>query len=397
MIVYLDNSSTTKQYDEVTKIMLKCMQDEYGNPSSLHSMGFASEKIIKKSREQVSEALSRSGLCASGEGYLFFNSGGTESDNTAIMGAAKARRRYGNKLITSEAEHPAVLESFKRLEEEGFEISLIGIDENCRIDMDQLKSEINEKTILISLMKVNNETGAIQPVLEAAEQKKNALFHTDAVQAFCRVPHSVQKADMISISSHKIHGPKGAGALWIKKVLNIKPLILGGGQKNKFRSGTENVPAIAGFGIAAEKASDGMEEKMKRMAGVRKYLLEGIKKEIQDIRVNSPAYSCYEKNQENGESLCSPSILNISFLGTRGEVILHSLEQEGIFVSTGAACSSNKKAKSHVLSAMGLSEKESEGAIRFSLSEVNTIEEMDRVVYNLKKAVDRFRKLGSLR
>ena len=194
-----------------------------------------------------------------------------------------------------------------------------------------------------------------------------------------------------------IHGPKGAGALWIKKGTNIKPLILGGGQENKFRSGTENVPAIAGFGIAAGKASDGMEEKMKRMSDIRKYLLEGIKLEIADISINSPVYSCYEKKQETGEALCSPSILNISFLGTRGEVILHRLEQEGIFVSTGSACSSNKKGKSHVLSAMGLSEKESESAIRFSLSETNTIEEMDHVVYNLKKAVDKFRKLGSLR
>lgn len=371
-MIYLDNSATTKQHEKVTETMLTYMQHDFGNPSSLYGLGVTAEKAIKDARKKVMKAIGRS------EGSFYFTSGGTEADSMAIFGAAMARKRRGRSIITSKAEHPAVLEACKRLEEQGFHVTYVGVDRQCRLNMEELEKAITEDTILITVMQVNNETGTIMPIDQIAQIKQNALLHTDAVQAFGKVKLS-EKADLLSVSGHKIHGPKGIGGLWIKKGVHIPAFLVGGGQEDGMRSGTENVPAIAGFGTAAE-----MTVHQPAAEEIRSYLLEGLKQEIKEISINSPEDGC-------------PSVLNVSFLGTRAEVLLHTLEQDEIYVSTGSACSSNKKGQSHVLKAMGLTDQEIEGAIRFSFGRYNTKAEMDIVVDKVKSAVARFRRLGSFR
>lgn len=387
-MIYIDNSATTKQYPQVTETMMKYMEEYFGNPSSMYQLGLDSEKAVKHARKQVEEAM------GAGNGTLIFTSGGTEADNTAIFGAARALRRRGNRIITSAVEHPAVLECCKRLEQDGYDVVYVGVDDKCRLDLERLEDAIDENTILVSLMQVNNEAGTIMPVdaVKDLMKKKNApgWFHCDAVQSFgkLQVPES---ADLISVSSHKIHGPKGAGALFVRKGIHLPVLIEGGGQEHGNRSGTENVPAITGFGTAAELSAKDRDEERQRVSVMRRALLKGLKDNLEDLKINSVE----EDGVASGQ--CCSSILNISFLGTRGEVLLHTLEQDGIYVSTGSACSSNKKDQSHVLGAMGLKDKEIEGALRFSFGRFNEIDEMEIVVDKVTAAVKRFRRLGSFR
>ena len=387
-MIYIDNSATTKQYPQVTETMTKYMEEYFGNPSSMYQLGLDSEKAVKHARKQVEEAM------GAGNGTLIFASGGTEADNTAIFGAARALRRRGNRIITSAVEHPAVLECCKRLEQDGYDVVYVGVDDKCRLDLERLEDAIDENTILVSLMQVNNEAGTIMPVdaVKDLMKKKNApgWFHCDAVQSFgkLQVPES---ADLISVSSHKIHGPKGAGALFVRKGIHLPALIEGGGQEHGNRSGTENVPAITGFGTAAELSAKDRDEERQRVSVMRRALLKGLKDNLEDLRINSVE----EDGVASGQ--CCSSILNISFLGTRGEVLLHTLEQDGIYVSTGSACSSNKKGQSHVLGAMGLKDREIEGALRFSFGRFNEIDEMEIVVDKVTAAVKRFRRLGSFR
>lgn len=395
MFVYLDNSSTTKQYDVVTDKMIQFMREDFGNASSLHRLGITAEKAMKAARKNVAESIGVN------DNEIIFTSGGTESDNMALLGTMWARKRRGKKIITTNIEHPAVLEAASRLEKLDFDVEYIKADEKGSIDAEALKDSLTEDTIMISIMGVNNEVGTIEPLKEIVDikneyNKKNGtdiLFHTDAVQALGKLPLITNGLDMISVSGHKIHGPKGIGALYIKKGLNIEPHLIGGGQEKNMRSGTENIPAIVGFGQAAKMAKENFDSRIKAMSRARNYLLEGIKAEIQDIKINS----IEEDSLTWASGKCCPSVLNISFLGTRAEVLLHTLEQSEIYVSTGSACSSNKKGTSHVLKAMGLKDKEIEGAIRFSFSEHNTVEEMDYVLEKLKMAVAKFRKLGSFR
>lgn len=436
-MIYLDNSSTTRQADEVTDVMTGVMKNDFGNPSSLHDMGLRAEKRVEDARRVFAATI------GADAGEVFFNSCGTEGSNMIFHGAVNSGKHRGNKIITTEVEHPAVLETCRRLEHEGVEVVRIGVDPMCRINMDDFVEALDDKVILVSVMTVNNETGTIMPVKEIAEiahsygqpggkwdryrsgildrnkpaqsreggdsfwedkrsgkddafwrdgsvrgVRKNRgriLVHTDAVQAYGKVDLRGTGADLMNFSGHKFHGPKGTGAVYIKKGIRIPSYITGGGQEKNLRSGTENVPGIAGLGEAARLAYTAFEENVRSMAEVRNYLLNGIIESIDDIRINSPQDGC-------------PSILNVSFRGTRGEVILHTLEEDGIFVSTGSACSSNKANKgSHVLQAMGLSKEEIEGALRFSFSRYNTREEMDFVLDRLKKAVKRFRKLGKFR
>jgi cysteine desulfurase len=377
-MIYLDNSATTRPYDAVISTVGHYMEEEYGNPSSLHRMGLNSEKAVKKARRQI--ALGLNGL----EKHVIFTSGGTESDNLAIFGAAMAHHRTGNHILTTAIEHPAVLEACKKLEKQGFVVDYIPVDRCGMVNPHDFKNAITDQTILISMMHVNNEVGSIQPIQEIAAMKGKALLHLDCVQSFGKIPLSASWADLLSISSHKIHGPKGIGALYATQNARIITQLVGGGQEYGLRSGTENVPGIAGFGLATEMAITTLSQRSAHARKLKEYLERGIRNDITDILVNST---------EQG----SPYILNISFLGTRGEVLLHSLEQNEIYVSTGAACSSNKKGKSHVLLAMGRNEKEIEGALRFSFSEFNTIEQMDEVLDRLKTAVVQFRKLGSFR
>lgn len=321
MLVYLDNSATTRQYDEVTDVMSRAMRENFGNPSSLHSLGLKAEKEVKNARKILAQSL------GAGEDEVFFTSCGTESDNTVLMGAAQAKKRRGKKIIVSAVEHPAILEPAKKLESMGFEVAYIGVDKQCRLNMESLKNAVTDDTILISVMGVNNETGTIMPIEEIARFKEeynrthgtDIWLHTDAVQAFGKILVNLKKeykgVDFLSASAHKIHGPKGMGMLYAKKGLNLVPFLLGGGQERHMRSGTENTPGIVGFGKAAELALTNFDERIQRMSAARKRLLEQIRAEIKDIRINSP----------EGEEAC-PSVLNISFLGTRGEVLLHTLE-----------------------------------------------------------------------
>lgn len=386
MFVYLDNSATTKPYKEVIEVMLRYSEHDYGNPSSLHRMGIAAEKAMKEARKSVAVSL------GAREEEIYFTSGGTEADNTALFGAVQARKRRGNKIITSQIEHPAILESCRKLEELGFQVAYVPVNRYGMIDTRALENEVNDQTILITIMQVNNEVGSIQPISEIIEMKNRIgnrlgteiLLHTDAVQSYGKLPVQTGGIDLLSVSGHKIHGPKGVGALYVRKGLNLQPYLFGGGQERGLRSGTENVPAVAGLGAAADLSGRNISRRIESMKKAKTYLAEGIQAEIQDI--------CFNSGPEG-----SPSILNVSFLGVRGEVLLHTLEQSDIYVSTGSACSSRKKGQSHVLKAMSLTDKEIEGAIRFSFSEFNTVEEMDFVLDRLKNAVQKFRKLGSFR
>ncbi|MGN0701699.1 MAG: cysteine desulfurase family protein [Lentihominibacter sp.] len=399
-MIYLDNSATTKQYDEVTEIMVESMKTGFGNPSSLYQLGLDAEKTIKAARNSVLRAAF--GETVSKGGYdAVFTSGGTEADNMAIFGTARLMQRQGKRIVTTAVEHPAVLECCRALEAEGFEVVYVGVDRYCRPDMEQLERAINGETILVTMMQVNNETGTVMPIAETREimRRKGApgLLHCDGVQSFGKMLLP-READLISISGHKIHGPKGSGALIIRKGktpggrnISIPPFILGGGQEQGRRSGTENVPAIAGLGKAAEMAASDMYREAARMAAIREKIMTGLEANLKDITINS----IRETGSKPG--MCCPSVLSISFGGTRGEVLLHTLEQEGIFVSTGSACSSNKKGGSHVLKAMGLKDREIEGTLRFSLGRFNTEDETDAVIEKVTAAVSRFRRLGSFR
>lgn len=394
-MIYLDNSATTRQYDEVTDLMVRLQKDYFGNPSSLHSMGFEAGNYLFDAREEISRTFPY-------DGRIIFTSGGTESDNTAIFSVCRKMRRRGNKIITTEVEHPAVLECMKRLKDDGYQVEYLKADVNGYVEPQALKAALDENTILVTMMAVNNEVGTIEPVLPCYNivQEFNQLygtkilFHTDAVQAFGKMSFADAPFDLISISGHKFHGPKGVGALYVRKGVDIPPYILGGGQENGYRSGTENTPGIAGLGLAAKMTTENLFEKQMKMAKVNDYFRKAVVEEIPDVQLNG--------FEEQGMELTDfgtrcPSVINFSFLGTRGEVLLHTLEQDGIFVSTGSACASHHTGDSHVLQAMSMNHKEIESAIRFSFSEFNILEEMDFVIDRLKAAVARFRRLGSFR
>lgn len=392
-MIYLDNSATTRQYDEVTELIYKVSRESFGNPSSLHEAGFEAAKMIRAARNQVS-ALLPSG------GSVIFTSGGTESDNMSLVSSASRLKRRGKKIITTAVEHPAVSETCKRLNQEGFDIEYIDVDENGCLSAAAVSDALSDDVILVSVMSVNNETGAIFPVNEIAdavrkfnrEHGTEILFHTDAVQAYGKIDLTVCRADLISASAHKFHGPKGAGLLFMKDSIKIPAFITGGGQERGLRSSTENTTGIVGMGLAAEMSGKDIKGKLLSVSEVSEYLKNGIISEIEDVSVNGPEDPGY--TMSDAGKRC-PAVLNLTFRGTRGEVLLHTLEQDGIYVSTGSACSSNHIGDSPVLKAMKLSPKEIEGALRFSFSEFNTIGEMDVVIDKVKTAVTRFRRLGS--
>ncbi|MGF7429364.1 cysteine desulfurase family protein [Thermoanaerobacterium thermosaccharolyticum] len=380
MEVYLDNSATTKVRKEVIEKMVEVMEHEYGNPSSIHLKGYRAEKILAESRESVAK------LLRSETDEIIFTSGGTESNNLAIRGIAYGMKRFGNHIITSKIEHPSVLNVMKQLEEEGYDVTYLDVDNCGKVDLDELKDAINNKTILISIMAVNNEIGTIEPIEDIAklkEKAKTAYFHVDGIQAVGKIKLDVkrQNIDLLSLSGHKIHGPKGIGAIYIKRGVKIKPIMYGGGQEGNLRSGTENLPGIVGLGETCKLTKENFDEYTSKLVHLKKRLYDGIKSEISDIHLNGP-------DIDNG----APQILNVSFLGVRGEVLLHALEEKGIYVSTGSACSSHKNTESHVLKAIGLSHEYIEGAIRFSFSIFNTDEEIDYTVDVLKDKVNFLRK-----
>jgi cysteine desulfurase len=379
MLVYLDNSATTKPAASVTAAVKRMMEEDFGNPSSMYELGLNAEKILKEARQTVAKSL---GAAAE---EVFFTSGGTESDNAAIFGTWESRRKQGRRVITTQVEHPAVLRACERLDKNGADVVYLPVGKDGIVDLQALESALDKETILVSVMHVNNESGAIMPVAEIGRMVKkinrDIVFHVDAVQSFQKIDTDVNVlgADMVSLSAHKIHGPKGIGALYVRKNVYLPPFIYGGGQEGGFRSGTENMPGIAGFAQAVRGAQKTGAGGGQDLGEVKSYLLSLIVREISDIKINTPLNS-------------APSVLNISFLGCRGEVLLHTLEQSQIYVSTGSACSSKKKG-SHVLAAMGLSEEEVEGALRFSFCGDNTKEQMDYVAQKLKEAVESQRRL----
>ena len=361
MEIYLDHAATTTIDPAVRDLMLQVLEQDFGNPSSMHMKGVDAEEYIRKASEEVARAIGAKPK------EIVFTSGGTESNNLAIIGGAMAHRRAGKHIITSKIEHASVLSPMDFLAKEGYEITYIGTDEHGRIDVRELADAIREDTILVSLMYVNNEIGAIEPISEIAKlihaANPRTLFHVDAVQAFGKLSFKVATlgCDLLSMSGHKIHGPKGSGALYIKDKTLIRPIIYGGGQQRDMRSGTENVPAIAGMGLATERIYDGLAEKMERVARLKKKLIDG-------------ATALPDVVDHSGEA---PHVVSLSFVGVRAEVMLHALEDKGVYVSAGSACSSNKKKESGVLHAIGLPKEQLESTLRFSLSDVTTEEEID--------------------
>lgn len=374
MQIYLDNSATTKPYKEVVEKMIFALENDYANPSSLHKKGLEVEKNIKKIREDIARSLGVK------EKEIYFTSGGTESNNSIIRGVLDKRK---NHIITTKIEHPSVLDTIKTLEKEGIEVTYLDVDSEGKIDIDSLKSSIKENTILVSIMHVNNEVGSIQPISEIGKYlktlKEKVYFHVDAVQSFGKINFKLSKynIDFMSVSGHKIHGPKGIGFMYIKENSKVKPLFTGGGQEFGFRSGTENIPGIYGLGEAVRITNKNLDKNIQKINTLKNLLKSEILNNIENVKINSP---------EDG--VCH--ILNVSFLGVKGEVLLHYLEQKDIYVSTGSACSSKKKG-SHVLNAMNLSKDEIEGAIRFSLSCFNTEEEILETIKILKNSVEDLR------
>lgn len=379
MNVYLDNSSTTRAYKASAELVADVMYNSYGNPSSLHRKGIEAEKVIKTAREQVANTLKVT------PGEIYFTSGGTESDNLAILGVCRASR--GKHVLSTNIEHPAVLNTLQHLEKRGYNVELIPVSKKGVVDLEKLSRMIRKDTALVSCMYVNNEIGTIQPVEKIGKivkaENSYTAFHIDAVQAYGKIPISANQtgADLISLSSHKIHGPKGVGALYVKNKTRLSPIIFGGGQQDNVRPGTENVPGIAGFGLAAQISHDNLLEKAERMTYLRNKLRDGILSCMDDVVVNTPTEGA------------APHILNVSFGYVKSEVLLHSLEAEGIYVSSGSACSSHKKGPSYVLTAIGTDKKMIDGSIRFSLSEFTTEEEIDYTIAKVAEHVTKIRKL----
>ncbi|MDQ7794750.1 MAG: cysteine desulfurase family protein [bacterium] len=386
---YLDHAATSPPRPEVTAAVREAMEVTFGNPSSLHRKGLEAERALTRAREEVA------GAVGAGPGEIVFTSGGTESNNLAIRGALRGLDRRGRHLITTAVEHPAVLSVARDLEQDGYRLTVLAPDARGVISVDDLGRALAPDTVLVSIMAVNNEVGSIQPIAEAArllgeERTKGPrpVLHVDAAQALGRIPLNVGElgADLVSFSAHKLGGPKGVGALYVKRGTPLRPLLAGGGQEGGLRSGTENVPAIAGFGVAAHLAAEELPAVMAELAGLRHRLTQAVREQIPGSRLNGPP------GGEPAAGLArpgtaAPHIVNFSFPGAPGEVLLHYLEEEGIYVSTGAACSSRKRGRSHVLEAMGLAPEEIDGAIRVSLGPRTTAADVDALVEALARAL----------
>ena len=373
-IIYLDNSATTPIKSEVLQEMMPYLTTEYGNASSLYSVGRNAKRAIEKARNRVAELLN----CNHNE--IYFTGGGSESDNIALKGFAYANKEKGNHIITSKIEHPAILETCKTLERQGFEVSYINVKEDGIIDVEELRKSIKSNTILISVMTANNEVGTIQPIEEIAKiaHDNNIVFHTDAVQAIGNVKIDVEKMriDLLSLSSHKINGPKGVGALYIKNGIEVEKFINGGHQEKDRRAGTENVAGIVGLGKAAEIARKNMETHIRNLSKVRDYYIKKVQKEIPNIRING--------SMENR----LPGNANISFKGVNASELIFKLDERGICVSSGSACSSGNTNPSHVLTAMNVPEVYLNSAIRTTFGDNNTFEQVDYVVKILKQIIN---------
>lgn len=374
--IYFDNAATTRVDEGVVSLMAQVMREDYGNPSSLHTRGVQAQLLMERAQKQLLSALGAKG------GQVLFTSGGTEANNLALFGGSDAKKRRGNRIVTTSVEHSSVLAAARELSRRGFETVEIQPESDGRISVEKLLDACNEGTILVSMMLVNNEVGTVQPVAEVAKKLRlkapNALLHTDAVQAFGKIPFSVSAlgVDMLTLSGHKIHAPKGVGALYLADKVRVTPLLYGGSQQRGLRPGTESVPMIAALGLAAKNAVDRLDDNRTNAQQTKDALIEGLSA-LPNVIVNSP--------NEN----CSPFLLNCSAVGYRSETLLHFLASHGIYVSSGSACS--KGAKSHVLAAMGKSVREIDSALRISLCETNTPPEATRFCDVLSLAMQSLR------
>ena len=380
MEIYLDNSATTRVDPEVLELVKTIMDEDYGNAASLHRKGVSAEMRVKKAKEQIASTLK----CAPKD--IYFTSGGTESNNWALFGAAEANRRAGMHLITTCIEHPSIKNTMRRLEEQGYEVTYLPVDRDGIISVEELKKAIRPDTILVSVMHVNNEIGAVEPVAEIGEmlhrERPDILFHVDAIQSYgkYRINPARMHIDMLSVSGHKLHGPKGIGFLYIAPRVKIRPLLYGGGQQKGMRSGTENVPGEAGLGLAAEKLYRNLEANTEHFYMLKDRLVEGL--------------SGIEGAQVNGKTdrYSAPHIVSCSFSGVRSEVLLHALEDRGIYVSSGSACASSHPSEVNTLLSIGLTREEQEGTLRFSFSIHTTPEEIDKTLEALSEILPMLRR-----
>ena len=380
MEVYLDNSATTACFEDAAQLMHRILCEDYGNPSSLHHKGVEAEAYLRYANETFAKILKVN------EKEIFFTSCGTESDNIALVGTAMANHRTGRHLITTRIEHPAVLQPMAYLEKQGFEVTYLSVDRQGRISLEELEQAVRADTILVSIMHTNNEIGSRQPIAEAGalikKRNPNTLFHVDAVQGFgkARIYPGKMHIDMLSASGHKIHGPKGIGALYIDGNVKIKPIVFGGEQQKNIRSGTENVPGIAGLSLAARTIYENLDEKVLRMRNLKQHFICGVT-QIE----NTTIHGLYDETS-------APHIISVGFAGIRSEVLLHALEDKGIYVSSGSACSSNHPQVSGVLKGIGASREFLDATLRFSMSEFTTKEEIDYTLDTLYNIVPMLRK-----
>ena len=378
--IYFDNASTTLPSPAVREIVLKTMESDYGNPSSMHQKGVEAEAYVKEAGETLARILKVK------DKEIFFTSGGTESNNWALIGTALAKRRTGHTILTTTMEHPAVSEPLKFLESEGFTVIRIPLDREGRLDMAALEASLSEDVILVTMMWVNNEIGAVTPVAEIGKlirtKAPNAVYHVDATQAFGHyyLNPRANKIDMLSASAHKFHGPKGVGFLYIGEHVKIRPLILGGGQQMAMRSGTDNVPGVAGMAVAAREAYEHFDERNAHIEALKKQLMAGLM-ELPDVVLHTG----------DGEGW-APHIVNAAFRGVGSEVLLHTLEDRGIYVSAGSACSTHKRAPSPSLTAIGAAKEDLGSSVRFSFSELNTEEEVERTLEALREVLPMLRR-----
>ena len=378
--IYLDNSATTKVYPEVAELMCKTMLADYGNPSAKHTMGVEAEKYYRESREEIAETLKVKAK------EILFTSGGTESDNMALIGGCFAKMRQGKHIISSAIEHPAVYKALEFLEGHGFEISILAVDEKGHISLNELEKTLRDDTVMVSIMTVNNEMGAVEDIHAIGEliKKKNpnCLFHTDAIQAYGKMLLHPKKdlVDLLSVSGHKLHGPKGIGFLFIDEKVKINPILFGGGQQGGLRSGTLNIPGIAGMGLAAKMVYQDFPKKIEKLYELKDYFIEELEK-LPEVKVNS----------EKGKA-SAPQIVSASFYGVKAEVLLHALEEKGIYVSSGSACSSNHPGISGTLKAIGLTEKALDSTLRFSFSFLTEKHELNDTIAALKELLPVLRK-----
>lgn len=383
MQVYLDNSATTRCFDEVTDYMSHIMKEVFGNPSSMHMVGINAENEIKKAKEIIASNLKVA------EKEILFTSGGTESDNMALIGCAMANKRAGNRLITTKVEHPAILESMKYLEKQGFEIVYLPVDKLGRVSVQSVKEALTEDTILVSIMHVNNEIGSVMPIEEIGAAIKSfnpsILFHVDAVQSFgkFKINPKKMKIDLLSVSGHKIHGPKGVGFLYINEKVKINPIIFGGGQQKALRSGTENVPGIAGIGLATKLIYEDFNNKTDNLYSLKEYFARQLC-QIEGVSLNGIDLDDIKSS--------APHVISASFAGIRAEVLLHTLEAKGIYVSSGSACASNKPAISETLKAIDLDSKLLDSTIRFSMSVETSKEDIDYALDVLNTECEKLKK-----